>query len=206
MKLTIMSEPTSNHSQAKAQFFRCDADPDEVEAMIQADLRQRQAVAADPSLVRPRSAQAILDDLGNSEYNAWHNLWRQDRDTNVACSYEVWNRHGNQNVAVALSPEEQLECAARLAAGEALTEFIEHLIEQLPAVQSAVAAAVILQHRPAVEVAAERGVSEAAISKTLAKARQKLIAALAEVGVNSSLVSGLLVSGTERGAQEGHNR
>lgn len=84
--------------------------------------------------------------------------------------------------------------------------LIHELIDGLPEVQRTVAIAILVERRPAVEVAAERGVNKAAVSQALKRARGTLIQRLREAGVNSSSVSGLQLSDTERGAQEGQNR
>ena len=76
-------------------------------------------------------------------------------------------------------------------------------IANLPQVQRSVVIAVLIEGRPAVEVAAERGVSKAAISKTLKKATERLRQALLDLGVNSSDVSGLLLSEAQGSAQKG---
>lgn len=76
-------------------------------------------------------------------------------------------------------------------------------IANLPQVQRSVVIAVLIEGRPAVEVAAERGVSKAAISKTLKKAKKRLRQALIAVGVNSADISGLLLSEAQGSAQKG---
>ena len=63
--------------------------------------------------------------------------------------------------------------------------------------------AVHIQQRPAVEVAASRGVSKAAISKTLKKGTERLREGLIAAGVNSSNLCGLPVSEAPGTAQEG---
>lgn len=206
MKLTITSEPISNYTGAKARIDRdLEVTPAEAAAMIATDLKQRQQAARDPSTVQPRTAQAIVTELGRDEYNAWHTLWRQDRSENVLCSYEVWNAYGNQDLDVTASAEDQYFAAEEERTREALMTLIDELIDGLPQVQRAVAIAILVEHRPATQVAAERGVNKAAVSQALKRAKETLIHRLREVGVNSSSVSGLQVSDTERGAQEGQN-
>ncbi|MCI7689626.1 MAG: hypothetical protein MSQ68_04545 [Trueperella pyogenes] len=207
MKLTITSEPIRNYTGAKARIDSdLEATPEEVAAMIATDLKQRQQAADDPSTVQPRTAQDIVTDLGRDEYNAWHTLWRQDRNKDVLCSWEMWNAHGNQDLYVTASAEDQYFAAEEERTREALMALMHDLIDGLPEVQRAVAIAILVEQRTAVEVAAERGVNKAAVSQALKRAKETLIRRLREVGVNSSSVSGLQLSDTERGAQEGQNR
>ncbi|MGQ4534595.1 hypothetical protein ACUH9Y_05775 [Dermabacteraceae bacterium P13115] len=191
MKLTIKSEPISNYGKAQSRIFEGEATEAEIQTFIDNDLRLRSEVAEDPGSVQPRSAQEILVEIGKEEYNAWHTLWRQDRNSNLLCSYDVWNAHGNQDHRSTPSIEDQLVDDERKRRLAALSEFVTDLIDQLPDVQRAVAVAVLVQQRPAFEVAAERGVSQAAISKTLAKAKSTLKEVLLESGVNYSGRSGL---------------
>lgn len=207
MKLTITSEPIRNYTGAKARIDSdLEATPEEVAAMIATDLKQRQQAADDPSTVQPRTAQDIVTELGRDEYNAWHTLWRQDRNKDVLCSWEVWNAHGNQDLYVTASAEDQYFAAEEERTREALMALMHDLIDGLPEVQRAVAIAILVEQRTAVEVATERGVNKAAVSQALKRAKETLIRRLREVGVNSSSVSGLQLSDTERGAQEGQNR
>lgn len=123
----------------------------------------------------------------------------------MLCSWEVWNAHGNQDLHVTASAEDQYLAAEEERTLDALMALIEELIEGLPEAQRAVAIAILIERRPAVEVAAERGVNKAAVSQALKRARGTLIQRLREVGVNSSSVSGFQLSDTGRGAQEGQN-
>ncbi|MSS45340.1 sigma-70 family RNA polymerase sigma factor [Cutibacterium sp. WCA-380-WT-3A] len=207
MKLTITSEPISNYTSAKARIDRdLEVTPEEVAAMIAADLTQRQQAADDPSTIKPRTAQDIVTELGRDEYNTWHTVWRQDRDKDVLCSWEVWNAHGNQDLYVTASAEDQFFAVEEQRTRDALNVLIEQLIDGLPEVQRAVAIAILVEQRPAVEVAGERGVNKAAVSQALKRAKTTLVQKLREAGVNSSSVSGLQLSDAQRGAQEGQNR
>lgn len=206
MKLTIMSEPLTNTTFAKSRFDRdLEAQPEEVAAMVATDLRQRQEEADDPTTVQPRSAQEIIAGLGRDEYNAWHNLWRQDRESGLLCSYEAWNAYGNQDERAAPSAEDDFLDREEEKARLQFWQLLVDLSEKLPDSQRAAVIAVLIEGRPAVEVAAERGVSEPAISKALRKGKEALKQKLMELGVNSSDVSGLLVSEAHGNAQEGNN-
>ncbi|MGV9197053.1 sigma factor-like helix-turn-helix DNA-binding protein [Arcanobacterium canis] len=84
--------------------------------------------------------------------------------------------------------------------------MLVELSEKLPPVQREVFIAVHIQQRPAVEVAASRGVSKAAISKTLKKATEHLREGMIVAGVNSSDLCGLPMSEAHSSAQEGTNK
>lgn len=124
----------------------------------------------------------------------------------MLCSWEVWNTYGNQDLRASASAEDEYLALEEERTLDALMALIHELIEGLPEVQRAVAIAILVERRPGVEVAAERGVNKAAVSQALKRARGTLIQQLREAGVNSSSVSGLQLSDTQRGAQEGKNR
>lgn len=207
MKLTIMSEPLTNTSHAKSRFDRdLEALPEEVAVMVATDLHQRQEKTDNPETIHPRSPQEIITELGRNEYNAWHNLWRQDRQSGRLCSYEAWNAYGSQDARSMPSAEDEFLRREEEKARLQLSVLLANLISDLPPVQRLVLIAVLIEGRPAVEVAAERGVSKAAISKTLKKATERLRQALIALGVNSADVSGLLLSEAQGSAQEGKNK
>lgn len=151
----------------------------------------------------------FVAELDRIDYNNEHGYQRQDRKSVKFCSLDVYNAHGNQMAGASKSAEdivcEQEATAERDRAHAWVRALLEGLIAGLPEVQQAVFTAVVVQQRPAVEVAAERGVSKAAISKTLKKALTRLRAGLEAAGVNSADVCGLLVSGTSGVAQEGES-
>lgn len=206
MKLTITSEPVANRAGAPKRSFTGEVRPDECAAMVAADYRMRQQQAEDPSAVQPRSAQEILIELGKDEYNAWHTLWRYDRNCDLLCSYNVWNEHGNQDLRTTPCVEDQLEALEREEQWRQVGKLLGALIDQLPQVQRTVVMAVLVEGRPATVVASERGVSKAAISKTLAKAKTALKHALQNAGVNYSGRFGLLLNDTDDDVQEGESR
>jgi sigma-70, region 4 len=150
----------------------------------------------------------LVAELDRIDLNNEHAYHRQDRKYARLCSWEAYNAHGNQLDGAHRSAEEEAcdnETADEIARTNVwLHDVLEELIADLPEVQRAVFVAVVVHERPAVEVAAERGVSKAAISKTLKKALTRLRAGLEAAGVNSADVSGLPVSGTPGVAQEGH--
>lgn len=203
MKLKINAEPESNATFSKPRYFEAEVTTEEATLMIERDLQLRQEEADTPEAVKPRTAQEILTELGRQDYNHWHTAWRQDRGNGTLCSYEVWNAHGNQDHGAVQSVEDELIAREEAAQWDALGAVIRGLIASLPPVQREVFLAVEVEGRLAVEVAAERGVSKAAISKTLTKARARLQQGLFAVGVNSSLFSGFPLSDTNVGAQEG---
>lgn len=149
----------------------------------------------------------LVAELDRIDYNNEHGYHRQDRKGVKFCSWEAYNTHGNQPVGTSPSVEDvvcEQETIAEMARARAwLRDLLDELIAGLPQVQQAVFVAVVVNQRAAVEVAVERGVSEAAVSKTLKKARARLRVGLEAAGVNSVEVSGLLVSGTPGVAQEG---
>lgn len=152
----------------------------------------------------------LVAELDRIDYNNERGYHRQDRKYARFCSWEAYNAHGNQMDGAARSAEEEAcdnETADEVARTSVrLHDVLEELIADLPEVQRAVFVAVVVQERPAVEVAAERGVSKAAISKTLKKSLTRLRAGLETVGVNSAEVSGLLTGDAPGVAQEGHSR
>lgn len=203
MHLTIISEPTSNKSRALPRTKTLDISESEAAQLIERDLASRRSQADDPSTIEPRTAQEVITEIGSDEVGLWRNIWRQDRKSNVLCSYEVWNAHGNQDHGAVQSVEDELIAREEAAQWDALGAVIRGLIANLPSVQREVFIAVEVEGRLAVDVAAERGVSKAAISKTLTKARARLQQGLFEVGVNSARFSGFPLSDTNDGAQEG---
>ncbi|MDO4665444.1 MAG: sigma factor-like helix-turn-helix DNA-binding protein [Actinomycetaceae bacterium] len=207
MKLKITSEPESNATFSKPQYFEAEVTTEEATLLIERDLQLRQQAADTPEAVKPRTAQEILTELGRRDYKRWHTVWRQDRDNGTLCSFEVWNEYGGQESAAHLSAEDELiaaeEQALKTLKIALIGQLLDELIADLPDVQRAVFIAVVVAQRSQVDVAVERGVSKPAISKNLAKAMARLRAGLAAAGVNSADVSGLLVSDTNVGAQEG---
>ena len=167
-----------------------------------------QSVVGDPIVVETEDRWVeIVTELNRQEYNNEHDYHRQDRKGVRFCSWEVYNAYGSQKAGASPSPEdivcdketiEEKENAIRVV-GKMLLDAIANL----PQVQRSVVIAVLIEGRPAVEVAAERGVSKAAISKTLKKAKKRLRQALIAVGVNSADISGLLLSETQGSAQKG---
>lgn len=167
-----------------------------------------QSVAGDPIVVEAEDRWVeIVTELDRQEYNNEHAYHRQDRKGVRFCSWEVYNAYDSQKAGASPSPEdivcdketiEEKENAIRVV-GEILLDAIVNL----PQVQRSVVIAVLIEGRPAVEVAAERGVSKAAISKTLKKAKKRLRQALIAVGVNSADISGLLLSEAQGSAQKG---
>lgn len=168
------------------------------------------SVVGDPIVVEAEDRWVeIVTELDRQEYNNEHGYHRQDRKGVRFCSWEVYNAYDSQKAGASPSPEdiicdketiEEKENAIRVV-GKMLLDAIANL----PQVQRSVVIAVLIEGRPAVEVAAERGVSKAAISKTLKKATERLRQALIALGVNSADVSGLLLSEAPGSAQEGEN-
>lgn len=149
----------------------------------------------------------IVADLDRIEYNNEHGYHRQDRKGVKFCSWEAYNAYGNQEAGASPSAE-YIVCENETAteheqAIRTLGELLGELIEKLPPVQREVFIAIHIQQCPAVEVAAARAVSKAAISKTLKKATQRLREGMIAAGVNSSDLGGLPVSEAPNTAQEG---
>ena len=203
MKLTIKSEPINNSSLAPSRSETFEITDSDAVMLIDWDYQQQ---CADPAVKKPvrRSAQEAADaQLSRPDYNNWHNYHRQDRAGVKVSSFEVWNEHGEQPVGAAPSPEEiylaNLENEAQLRR----EQVVRAAINALPPVQRAVVEAVFDQGKRPVDVAAERGVSKAAISQTLTKALKRIEEVLLDSGVNSVDGSGLPLSGTPGAAQEG---
>lgn len=190
------------------QRIYLDVPEDQFVQLIEEDQRLRSEEAGE--LVSARLPQEILDErFNNPDYNAWHGYWRQDRKKDGGvhfCSLELWNQHGNQADASVASAEAdlleavQFEEQARIHA--ALRDFIAEFASSLPTVQREVFTAWHYEGMAPADIARSRGVSKAAISKTLNdKVIPKLVDALAERGVNSWDLSGLLVTPTSGGAK-----
>lgn len=169
------------------------------------------SVLGDPIVVEAEDRWVeIVADLDRIEYNNEHGYHRQDRKGVKFCSWEVYNAYGNQEAGATPSAED-IVCENETAteheqALRAVGELLAELIKKLPLVQREVFVAVHIQQRPAVGVAAARGVSKAAISKTLKKATERLRDGLVSAGVNSSVLCGLPVSEAHGTAQEGTNK
>lgn len=203
MKLTIKSEPITNSTLAPSRSETFEITDSDAVMLIDWDYQQQ---CADPTVKKPvrRSAQEAADaQLSRPDYNNWHNYHRQDRAGVKVSSFEVWNEHGDQPVGAAPSPEEiylaNLEYEAQLRR----EQIVREAINSLPPVQRAVVEAVFDDRKRPVDVAAERGVSKAAISKTLKKALEQIERDVIAAGVNSASGSGLPLSGTPGAAQEG---
>ena len=166
------------------------------------------SVVGDPIVVEAGDRWVeIVTDIDRIEYNNEHGYRRQDRKNVKFCSWEAYNAYGNQEAGAAPSTED-IVCENETATEHeqtirALAELLVELIEELPPVQREVFTAVHIQQRPAVEVAASRGVSEAAISKTLKKGTERLREGLIAAGDNSINLCGLPVSEAPGTAQEG---
>lgn len=190
MKLTIRSESTSNNSSGDRSntFEITDSD---ATLLIDWDYRQQQA---DPDVKQPkrRTAQQAADvQFSNPEYNNWHGYHRQDRKGVRFSSFETWNEHGDQPVGATQSAEElYLERCAEEAADQR-AQVVRSAINALPPVQRVVVEAVFDEGKRSVQVAVERGVSPAAISKTLKTALRHIEQVVLASGVNDSEVSGL---------------
>lgn len=206
MRLTIRSESTTNRSlQERADTFEItDAD---ATVLVEWDYQQQ---LADPSCKNPRkrSAQAAADaQLSNPEYNNWHAYHRQDRKLVKFCSLEVWNEHGDQALAAGPSAEEEnntFASALKRDADEVERDgLVREAINALPPTQRAIIEAIYDAGRRSKDIAAERGVSPAAVSKAHKRALERLKVLLSEVGVNFPGASGLPLSDTEGVAQEG---
>ncbi|WFM83905.1 sigma factor-like helix-turn-helix DNA-binding protein [Arcanobacterium canis] len=137
------------------------------------------SVAGDPIVVEAEDRWVeIVADLDRQEANSDHNYRRQDRRGVKFCSWDAYNAYGNQEAGATPSAQD-IVCENEIAteheqAIRAVGELLVDLIEKLPPVQREVFIAVHIQQRPAVEVAASRGVSKAVISKTLKKATERL--------------------------------
>lgn len=169
------------------------------------------SVAGDPIVIEAEDRWVeIVTDLDRQEANSDHNYRRQDRKNVKFCSWDAYNAYGNQEAGATPSAEdivcEHETTTEREQAIRAIGELLVELTEKLPPVQREVFIAVHIQQRPAVEVAASRGVSKAAISKTLKNATERLCEGLIVAGVNSSDLCGLPVSEAHGTAQEGTNK
>lgn len=203
MKLIIKSEPINNSTLSSSRSETFEITDSEASLLIDWDYEQQRV---DPAVKKPvrRSVQEVADaQFSRPDYNNWHNYHRQDRAGARVSSFEVWNEHGDQPVGAAPSPEEiyleKLEDEARARR----TEVVRAAINSLPPVQRAVVEAIFDDGKRPVDVAAERGVSKAAISKTLTKALKRVEELVLASGVNSADLSGLPLSGTQGAAQEG---
>ena len=203
MKLTIKSEPINNSTLAPPRSETFEITDSDAVMLIDWDYQQQ---CADPTVKKPvrRSAQEAADaQLSRPDYNNWHNYHRQDRAGAKVSSFEVWNEHGDQPVGAAPSPEEiylaNLENEAQLLR----EQLVRAAIKALPPVQRAIVEAVFDDRKRPVDVAAERGVSKAAISQTLTKALKRIEEVLLDSGVNDLDGAGLPLSGTPGAAQEG---
>ena len=203
MKLTIKSEPINNSTLATQRSDTFEITDSDATVLIDWDYSQQ---CADPAVQEPvrRSAQEMVDEqFSKPEYNNWHGYNRQDREGAKFSSFEVWNEHGDQPAGAAPSPEEiylsQLEDEARVCRDQ----IVRAAINALPPVQREVVEAVFDHGKRPVDVAAERGVSKAAISQTLKKALKRIEQVVLASGVNDLDASGFPLSGTASAAQEG---
>ena len=206
MKLTIKSESLTTRSlQERIDTFEItDAD---ATVLVEWDYQQQ---LADPNCEHPkrRSAQAAADaQLSNPEYNNWHAYHRQDRKLVKFCSLEVWNEYGDQALAADPSAEQENNTFASALERDAdeveRGALVRAAINALPPTQRAIIEAIYDAGRRSKDIAAERGVSPAAVSKAHKKALAHLKVLLLEAGVNFPGVSGLPLSDTEGVAQEG---
>ena len=169
------------------------------------------SVAGDPIVVEAEDRWVeIVTDLDRQEANSNHKYRRQDRKGVKFCSWDAYNAYGNQEAGATPSAED-IVCENETATEQerllqSVGELLVELIKKLPPVQREVFIAVHLQQRPAVEVAAARGVSKTAISKMLKKATERLREGLIVAGVNSSDLHGLPVSEAYGTAQEGTHK
>lgn len=169
------------------------------------------SVVGDPIVVEAEDRWIeIVTDLDRAEYNNEHGYHRQDRKGVKFCSWDAYNSYGNQEAGSTPSAE-GIVCENETATEQehllqAVGELLVELIKKLPPAQREVFIAIRVEQRPAVEVAAARGVSKAAISKTLKKATEHLREGLIAAGVNSSDLHGLPVSEAHGTAQEGTNK
>lgn len=203
MKLTIKSEPINNSTLAPSRSETFEITDSDAVMLIDWDYQQQ---CADPAVKKPvrRNTQEAADaQLSRPEYNNWHNYHRQDRAGVKVSSFEVWNEHGDQPAGAAPSPEEIYLARLNDEARVRRDEVVRAAINALPPVQRAVVEAVFDQGKRPVDVAAERGVSKAAISKTLKKALEQIERDVIAAGVNPASGSGLPLSGTPGAAQEG---
>ena len=203
MKLTIKSEPINNSILATQRSDTFEITDSDATVLIDWDYLQQ---CSDPTIQAParRSAQEVVDEqFSKPEYNNWHGYHRQDRQGAKFSSFEVWNEYGDQPVGATPSPEEiyldDLDDETRVHRDQ----IVRAAINALPPVQREVVEAIFDDGKRPVDVAAERGVSKAAISKTLKKATERLRAGLVAAGVNSSVLHGLPMSGANGNAQEG---
>ena len=203
MKLTIKSEPINNSTLATQRSDTFEITDSDATVLIDWDYSQQ---CADPAVQEPvrRSAQEMVDEqFSKPEYNNWHGYHRQDREGAKFSSFEVWNEHGDQPAGAAPSPEEiylsQLDDEARVRRDQ----IVRAAINALPRVQREVVEAIFDDGKRPVDVAAERGVSKAAISQTLKKALKRIEQVVLASGVNDLDASGLPLSGTASAAQEG---
>lgn len=203
MKLTIKSEPINNSTLASSRSETFEITDSDATVLIDWDYQQQ---CVDPTIKKPvrRTAQEAADaQLSRPKYNNWHNYHRQDRAGAKFSSFEVWNEHGDQPVGATPSPEEiyleKLDDEARVRRDE----VVRAAISSLPPVQRAIVEAVFDDRKRPVDIAAERGVSKAAISKTLTKALKRIEELVLASGVNNLDGAGFPLSGTPGAAQEG---
>ncbi|OKL50465.1 RNA polymerase sigma factor [Boudabousia marimammalium] len=145
------------------------------------------SVLGDPIVVEVEDRWIeIVADLDRIEYRNEHGCHHQDHKGIKFCSWDVYNAYGNQEAGTA-SPAEDIVYENETAteheqALRAVGQLLANLIKKLPPVQREVFIAVHIQQHPAVEVAAARGVSKVAISKTLKKASERLRDGLVSAG------------------------
>ena len=66
------------------QIACIDVPEEDFTLMIQADYDERRAAAVDPSSIRPRSPQEIIEERFNRpDYNNWHRHWRHTDDNAI---------------------------------------------------------------------------------------------------------------------------
>lgn len=169
------------------------------------------SVVGDPIDVETESRWTeIVADLDRQEANSDHSYRRQDCKGVKFCTWEAYNAYGNQEAGATPSAED-IVCGSETATEQerliqTIGELLVEMIKKLPPVQREVFIAVHSQNHPAVEVAAVRGVSKAAISKTLKKAINCLQKGLIAARVNSSVLCGLPMSEAHGTAQEGTSK
>ncbi|WP_435299703.1 hypothetical protein [Timonella sp. A28] len=176
MKLTIISEPLSNANRSEMRRFTAEVSEVEAEALVTRDLEIRSRTANDSSAVKPRTAQEILTEIGKNEYNGWHSLWRQDRRKNRLCSFENWNAYGNRDEHCSPAIDDELvktqEHIEYLRKLQIVCGLLNEFISDLPETQKSVFVEIMVNNRPAQQVAKSRGVSKAAVSKALSNAKK----------------------------------
>lgn len=198
-----------------------DVADEELHFMVEQDLKERQEKATNPKKVAERHPQEIIDEvLNRPEYNVWHRETRHVQSTNCcstqgdaldlldfvteeqravpgAIPFLIQTESRQRQKSIYSPVEEKLIKDERLAM---LRAFYDYALSELNDDDRELTFRVLVHGEKQVQIANERGVSKAAISKRIKRIKRDLL----EAWVNFSNSHGLKVEGkTNNSFEEG---